>query len=83
MFNKLASIAEGWKNYVFPSKDIEALAKDRAEHCASCEEAVKAKFEVITDNRIKVIENFICNHCKCPLTTKLRSQSESCPLQKW
>lgn len=82
-FNKLVSIYTGWKNYVFPSPEIEKLAKKRARSCSQCLKAKKMKVEIIKDGSIKEIEDLCCSLCSCPLSTKLRSQKEVCPLKKW
>ena len=81
--HKLRSILSGWKNYVFASEAVEQMARLRAVECAKCPFAVKGMHDVIIDDRIEEIEGMLCNNCKCPLSGKLRSEEEKCPLGKW
>lgn len=83
MSNKLNNIVKGWKNYIFPSSEIEILAAKRAITCASCSHAVEGRFEIIEDKRIEEIKGMGCDMCLCPLSTKLRSPEEECPINKW
>lgn len=80
---KLTNILKGWGNYVFPKKEVEQLAKARAEICARCPHAEKGKYEVIREGRIREIAGMICSLCACPLSTKLRSPEETCPINRW
>jgi hypothetical protein len=82
--SKLNEIYNGWKNYIFPNKEVEAIAKQRAKICAGCEQAVKMAFdELMPDNTLKEIEGLCCNICECPLSTKTRSLDTKCPKSKW
>lgn len=67
--DKLEAIYDGWKHTLFPSTEIEELAKSRAIHCAKCD---SNKFNV-------------CTECGCPIHAKTRStkQTNKCPLNKW
>lgn len=67
MSNKLKEITDGWKNLIFPSPEVEALANKRASICADCD---------------KNVAN-ICSSCGCYLPAKLRSKDSTCPLNKW
>lgn len=80
---KLRSIVKGWSGYIFESEEIEAMAKLRAVECAKCPNAVKGLHDKILDDRIDKVEGMVCNECKCPLSAKLRSEDEKCPLNKW
>ena len=64
---KLRSIAEGWKNYLWPSTEVEVKAYERGRICAGCDH-----------NR----RNF-CSICHCFLGAKIRSGAEKCPLNYW
>jgi hypothetical protein len=88
----LKEIYDGWKNDLFPSPEIEALAKERAEMCALCTlninntcslnvsgPAVK-DFEYKEEFRIK---GRTYSGCGCPLSKKTRSPESKCPLGKW
>jgi hypothetical protein len=65
--NKIKEIFDGWKNDLFRTPEIEALAKERAEVCASCEHNIENK----------------CNLCGCPLSKKTRSETTNCPDNRW
>jgi hypothetical protein len=65
--SKLSDIMDGWKNYVFPDKHTEKVAKARASICSTCPR-----------NQMN-----ICKECGCPLVSKTRSMSSSCPINKW
>lgn len=80
---KLANIIQGWKNYLFESKDIEDLAIERAHFCAKCPFAEEGIVPDLIDDRIEDVQGMVCNKCYCPLSAKLRSPEESCPIGKW
>jgi len=65
--NKSLEIINGWGNYIFPSSEVEELAKKRAEICGPCENNVDGK----------------CAICHCPLVAKTRSTISNCPIQLW
>lgn len=67
--DKLKNIYDGWKNLIFPSEEVEKLAKQRAEICSKCPSNV----------------NNTCKECGCPLISKTRSTKKTnvCPLNKW
>tara|TARA_R110002167_G_scaffold81296_2_gene222673 strand:+ start:10585 stop:10833 length:249 start_codon:yes stop_codon:yes gene_type:complete len=81
--SKLKNIINGWANYIWPNIETEKLAKARAKICAGCIHSVKAKYEILKDDRIEEVKNHICDMCLCPLSAKLRSKEETCPLDKW
>ena len=87
MLKKLKNILDGWTNYAFESIEIESMAKSRASQCAECELAVYGLVASLINDEIKEITGLVCNGCstniKCPLSGKLRSPNESCPLSKW
>lgn len=87
MVQKLHNILQGWKNYVFESKEIESMAKSRAIECAKCELAVYGLVASLIDDEIKDVKGLVCNGCetglKCPLSGKLRSPDEKCPKGLW
>lgn len=64
----LNEIISGWKNYVFPNKEIEKIATNRMLTCLDCERLRK-------DNR--------CNLCGCFMPAKVRSIKSKCPIKKW
>lgn len=76
---KVAQILEGWTNYLIPPKSmkelIEAVHEERIAICNSCSENTKN----INPNAVFAA----CNVCKCPLSSKTRALTTSCPLNKW
>lgn len=83
MIQKLNSILTGWKNYIFENKEIESMAKARAIECAKCENAVWGLVPQMFEDEIEEIKGLKCDWCECPLSAKLRSPTEVCPLDKW
>ena len=82
----LKEIADGHKNFHFPSKAIEELANVRAEICAGCQHAnPKHPFKhfIPEEKRIKKIKGLGCDLCHCPLSAKIRSVMSECPEGKW
>lgn len=78
MFN----IYQGWKKYLKGS--VTELERSRAKLCKECPEAVVGTYEkLMPDYELKEVKGLKCNQCGCPLSTKLRSKEESCPLGKW
>lgn len=80
------AIASGWKNFIFPSKTMEELAKTRAEICSTCPSFVKEhKFKkwLPEDNTTTEITGAGCEHCSCYLPAKVRQVLENCPEKKW
>lgn len=74
----------GWKNYIFDDDDVFQLALGRAEDCAKCIYARNKAYQILTEKKeLKDIEGMVCSKCSCPLSTKLRSKTETCPLNKW
>ena len=66
--SKLSEIVNGWSNYVFPNKEVEALATQRMKICLDC---------------TKLKDNNKCAICGCYCPAKVRSVQSSCPLKKW
>lgn len=64
---KYWKILNGWRNYMFPNKHTEQVAKERAAVCAGC-----------TSNVVHV-----CKECICPLAALTRSMESKCKLEKW
>jgi hypothetical protein len=65
--SKLKEIYEGWKNVIFPTPEIKALAKERALVCAECD----------------VLVFGVCSRCCCPHMGKTHSPDSRCPMNKW
>lgn len=83
MLQKLHNILQGWKNYVFESKEIESMAKSRAIECAKCDNAVYGWVAAFVDDGLKDIQGLKCGLCDCPLSGLLRSPESQCKENKW
>lgn len=85
---KISNILDGWKNFISKSEVTEKLASDRALECIGCEHAKFSKsIEIFVKDDFKEIEGYVCMGCdgpiKCPLSAKIRSINEQCPIGKW
>lgn len=67
---RLAEILAGWKNYTFPSPEIEKLATKRIEICVKNECG-------------KLKPNNVCALCGCYMPAKVRSPKSHCRMGKW
>ncbi|TYP71488.1 hypothetical protein [Aquimarina intermedia] len=75
-------IVRAWKNYI--SGKISNLERLRAKSCTTCDHAVVGTYEkLMPDFQLKEIQGLKCGKCNCPLSTKLRSETDKCPLGKW
>ena len=83
MLVKLANIIDGWKNYTFPSQEVEQVATQRAQICADCPNAIFDTFVDVIEFRAVEMHGYVCNQCKCPITKAVRSVNYSCPINKW
>ena len=80
----LINILNGWKNFMNKSEVIEMVAVSRGTHCIECKHAKHSKtIKAFVKDEFKEIEGFVCGLCDCPLSAKLRSENETCPLNKW
>ena len=80
---QISNILNGWQNFITKSEVSEKLAKERAAECAQCPHAKKGKLLAFIKDDLKEIESEYCDICKCPLSAKLRSELETCPLDLW
>lgn len=79
---RVYNIKNGWKNYL--KSENNQLAKQRAKHCKKCPFAVVGMLErFLPDYSIEEIQGLKCNKCGCPLSAKLRSENEKCPIGNW
>lgn len=81
--SKLKNILEGWSNYLNEKPEVEALAKTRAEVCATCPHAIESTFAELVDFKPEPVKGMVCAKCSCPLTKKIRSPHETCPEKLW
>lgn len=83
MLDKLKSIADGWVKYAFENPETETMARQRADVCAICPDAVYSEFTHLIDSKPEIQQGMVCRQCACPLSRKTRSKNENCPLGKW
>lgn len=77
--SKLNSIITGWSRYIWKDQNAEQRAKAKAEICAKCDQSKLSLYSsLLKDNSLKKVKGMICDVCKCPLSTKLRSD-DPCP----
>ena len=69
--NKLLDIATSWKNSLNPTEEQEIRANERRSVCKTCP-SLKGKLHI-----------GVCGECGCPISKKIYSNSNSCPLKKW
>lgn len=80
--SKIKSVINGWVSFF--KGDYTPEQWSRAMICKCCPEAVVGTYEkFMPDESLREIQGLKCNICKCPLSTKLRSEKEVCPLKKW
>lgn len=71
--NKLVEIAKAWITAVNPTPEEEEKALSRSQICDDCNK--KAFNDILKFN--------YCSECGCPLSKKIYSPVNSCPLNKW
>lgn len=81
---KYIGIISGFKNYIFPNKEMEEIAMERAKICSECPFAVETTFKQIElDDSIKEIKGLKCSDCGCILSAKVRQMYNKCTQNKW
>lgn len=81
--SKISNILNGWQNFIDKSEVSEKLAKDRAEYCSVCPKAKKGMLTAFINDSLTEIKGMYCDVCMCPLSAKIRSIDEKCPLELW
>lgn len=70
---------EGWKNNLFPAKDmrdwIKQIGKERMSICEDC--------ALISTKHKTTRPDVHCTDCGCTLAAKTKCLSCACPLHKW
>jgi hypothetical protein len=77
------NVLNGWGNYINGSETINELARDRAKKCSTCIHLVTESLLRKLPDAITTIQGKKCNKCGCPLSSKLRSLNEHCPIKLW
>ena len=81
----ISNIIAGWANLAFTDPKVEELAKKRADICAACPFAVFVGgiHTIVVDNKTTQVRGLKCTKCGCPLSAKVRSPHDYCPLGEW
>lgn len=84
-YEKMQHIIDGWTNLIIEDPVAEEVALTRASICASCPFAqeVGGLSVIAVDNRTKQIRGMKCGKCGCPLSAKVRSLNDHCPIGQW
>lgn len=83
MASKLQSILTGWVNLIFDNEDVRLMAIERAKHCAECDNAQDGWVPELINDKIEDVKGMVCDKCNCPLSAKIRSPYEKCPIDLW
>ena len=76
---KFSQIYEGWKNNLFPAKDMRKYIKEVGEErMAICEDC-----DLISTKHKTIRPDVHCTDCGCTLAAKTKCLSCQCPLEKW
>lgn len=73
---KVANIIDGYTNLLYKDIEVEGIAKDRLDICNSCT-SIKV-LSIMNNTMFKY-----CGICRCPISAKIRSIKEHCPINKW
>jgi len=74
-----SQIYEGWKNNLFPAKELRSYIKDVSnERMSICEDCAL----ISTKHKTKR-PDVHCTDCGCTLSAKTKCLSCECPLKKW
>lgn len=76
---QISNIISGWASYFFDAE----IKSERLLECVDCDFAVTKKYLTFVKDDFKEIEGKVCSKCDCPLSAKLRSPNEKCPIGKW
>ena len=80
---EISNILDGWRNFMDKTEVKEKLALQRAKKCLNCTHNKKGILTAFIKDSIKEVEGNYCNLCKCPLSAKIRSINEKCPINEW
>jgi hypothetical protein len=79
-------IVSGFKNYAFPSIEMEKKAVQRAKICSQCPECdPNHSFKKLLGDgeTIEEIKGMGCKACGCLLSAKTRQLFSACPQGRW
>jgi hypothetical protein len=84
----LFRILQGWFYYFFRNKKVEEVAKKRILFCLNCKYLKwyrKRDQWLYQDHGMPMNPNKVyCSKCMgCPISKKIRSPKERCPIKKW
>jgi hypothetical protein len=81
----LSNIIAGWSNLAFTDPAVESLAIERAAICAKCPfaEMSTGLHTIVVDNKTTQVRGLKCGKCGCPLSAKVRTPMDGCPIGRW
>jgi hypothetical protein len=81
----LSNIIAGWSNLAFTDPAVESLAMERAAICAKCPfaEMSNGLHTIVVDNKTTQVRGLKCGKCGCPLSAKVRTPMDGCPIGRW
>lgn len=82
VLRKSNEIYDGWKNFIFPNKGVEEVAKKRLGICLKCNYSKKIVLNKLIPV-VRKVEYWGCSLCRCPIEKKVRSLKTSCPKKYW
>lgn len=71
--NKLVEITKAWIIASNPTPEQSELAIERSKTCDGCDSKMFNEY----------VQMLCCGECGCPLSKKIYSPINSCPLKKW
>lgn len=82
---KLQNIVNGWYHLAIQNPVVEKVAMERANICATCPfaEMSSGVHTIVIDNKTTHIRGLKCTKCGCPLSAKVRSSKDYCPIGRW
>lgn len=79
-----SEIFEGWKNDLFPSKDVkEEISRISSQRLLICQECPLNSNKAKQNGYITIRTDYHCTECGCPLKKKTKCLSCECPIKKW
>lgn len=73
VMKKLLEIAEAWITAFNPTEEEKHKALNRSKICDGCD---KKDYN-------NILRLYYCKECGCPLSKKIYSSENTCPLKKW
>lgn len=79
----MLNIITGWWNFMSKDEGSTELAKKRVEHCLPCKHRKEGALTAFINDELTEVQGAYCDVCLCPLSAKLRTPKEQCPIGLW